>query len=363
MSLDGGPVSSANTRSLSEAPLQSVAQARIDDLDAPPPPAPPAQVAYIDLTCVRFSTELLDTIPREIAEQYGVLPVYVRKGRKKRREPAEPSTLYIATSTPADPAALEDCALCSNMKVRAFLAAPDQIRLAIPRVYAGEAFDKETLAQPVIPKGSSMPELPLIRPPSQNGPRQPPPPIPHSAPAPPPVPAASTPATSAPPAPAPPALPATSNDGAVSNGAAGHVPATRSVPPPSAADVASALANGAPAASESATVKAPAPPRVLVLGAMPALLDYCREALAPLGGQVEARDMGRAAELMAGGRPHLVLVPEEIYPFDRRAFNLVAFQLGAPLVVWSLDMDPADLQALLLASRCQPMASVPPPPA
>jgi hypothetical protein len=114
--------------------------------------------------------------------------------------------------------------------------------------------------------------------------------------------------------------------------------------------------DAAPAApgSDATPSSATTAPLLVVLGGDVGLTDYCNEAVAPLGGHVESWEIGAASEKRPETPPNLLLVAEELYIFDRRAFNLLAFRLGAPLVVWSQEMDPADLQAVLLAARCGP---------
>ncbi|RYE80937.1 MAG: hypothetical protein EOO74_01310, partial [Myxococcales bacterium] len=125
---------------MSEAPTFSVTDARVDDLDAilaAEASESSASTTRVDLTCVRFTPELLEHIPREVAEQYGVLPVYARRGRSKKKKVVDPGVLYIASATPSDAAILEDCSLCCGMPVRAFLADSQVIRRAIAVVYDG----------------------------------------------------------------------------------------------------------------------------------------------------------------------------------------------------------------------------------
>jgi hypothetical protein len=310
---------------LSEAPSLSFESAHEEDLDEllanepkseSPPPEKVSPFAHIDLTLVRFSPELLETIPQEIAEQYEVLPVYLRKAQK-RKKTRTPGLLYIAAANPEDQVILEDCALCCNLTVRAFQADPQEIREAIPIVYRGgtlarpEAPSSQIAAPPPPPvstttkveapppprpTSTSMPELPLIRP-----------------------------STAATPAPLP----------------ASELPTDPPPPPAPSAEP-----------SASATPASRAAPLLVVLGGGIGLEHYCHEAIAPLGGHVESWEIGRTSEMKPEPRPDLLLVSEELYLFDRRAFNLLAFRVGVPLVVWSQEMDPADLQAVLLAARC-----------
>jgi hypothetical protein len=318
---------------LSEAPSISIEQHATEELDEllaedvsdvlTSPDLPPGPL--VDLTLVRFSRELLETIPQEIAQQYRCLPVYLRKPKKKKRS-LTPGILFLASATPDDAAMLEDCSLCCNLEVRAFFVDPQAVQEAIPIVYSGGSLERpapasaaptppplppraqkprapEPPAAPA-PRAPSLPELPLVRP--------------------------GAPATAAPPAsPAEPRAPAAE-------------------PPPNSLLEMDSL----PPGSLSLEPPRSQEPHLVVLGGDEGLAEYCQEAVAPLGGHVETWAFGPPSGEQP--TPSLLVVSEEVYLFDRRAFNLLAFRLGAPLVVWSQDMDPADLQAVLLASRCAP---------
>lgn len=373
---------------LSEAPSLSFESSSVEDLDeilaseltSIVPPAPDAQpFARIDLALVRFTPELLEAIPQEIAEQYKVLPVYLRKAKKKKKS-STPGLLYIAAADPEDQAALEDCSLCCNLQVRAFLADPQELREAIPIVYRGGS-----LARPGAPSSQATPPPPPSMLKGSAAPSESTPTPPHSA-----APAQGSPASrgapAAPPKEGPPVVKTSSSmpelplirpTGVGSAAPASTAPTatptselpTDPPPPPapastSPASIAPSQAgapvspgmDAAPAASgmdaaPSSTTKAPL---LVVLGGDIGLADYCHEVVAPLGGHVESWEIGAASEKRPGAPPNLLLVAEELYIFDRRAFNLLAFRLGAPLVVWSQEMDPADLQAVLLAARCGP---------
>lgn len=381
---------------MSEAPSLSFESSSVEDLDeilaseltSIVPPAPDAQpFARVDLALVRFTPELLEAIPQEIAEQYKVLPVYLRKAKKKKKS-STPGLLYIAAADPEDQAALEDCSLCCNLQVRAFLADPQELSEAIPIVYRGGALARPGAPSsqampppppsmlkgaavpsestptppqsaapaqgspasrsapappggpPVVKTSSSMPELPLIRPTGAGSAAL------ASTAAP-----AATPTSELPTDPPPPPAAASTSPASVAPSQVG-APVS---PGPDAAPAAPGM-DGTPAAAgpDAAPLSVTTAPLLVVLGGDAGLADYCHEAVAPLGGHVESWEIGAASEKRPGVPPSLLLVAEELYIFDRRAFNLLAFRLGAPLVVWSQEMDPADLQAVLLAARCGP---------
>lgn len=107
---------------------------------------------WVSLYHIDFSRPLLNLIPREIAEQFCLIPIYVRNIR------GQGNTLYVAMDDPANKQALESCARASHMPARAMIAPPSDIRSAL-RVYYG------------IPKERSLsveitPELPEEEPPT-----------------------------------------------------------------------------------------------------------------------------------------------------------------------------------------------------
>ncbi|MCS6901894.1 MAG: hypothetical protein NZX77_19295, partial [Polyangiaceae bacterium] len=281
---------SASIEDLDEIPAEDLKS------ELPPPPEEVSSFVRVDLTLVHFTSELLETIPQEIAEQHGVLPVYLRK-TQKRTKTSIPGILYVAASNPEDRAALEDCALCSNMKVRAFRADPQEIHEAIPIVYRGGLLARPQPSTaslvfapppppvstntkvkapppppPVRATSNNMPELPLSCPPTQ----------------------AVTPQSSSSESPTDPPLP-------------------KALPP-----------NRAPASTSDIRSTSSTSPWLVILGNDLGLTDYCHEAIAPLGGRVETWELGRASEMKPEISPSLLLVSEELYLFDRRAFNLLA---------------------------------------
>jgi type IV pilus assembly protein PilB len=74
---------------------------------------------------------LLDLVPREIAEQYGVVPIFVRRVRGLG------NALYVAMEDPSDEAALEAVRHYSGLPVRSMIAPPSDIRGAIRAYYQG----------------------------------------------------------------------------------------------------------------------------------------------------------------------------------------------------------------------------------
>lgn len=88
-------------------------------------------VPWVSLLHVEFSRQLLNLVPRELAEQHCMVPIYVRHVRKQGQ------TLYVALEDPLNDAALKGCSDFSGLPVRAMIAPPADIRDAIRVYYAG----------------------------------------------------------------------------------------------------------------------------------------------------------------------------------------------------------------------------------
>lgn len=87
-------------------------------------------VPWVSLYHVDFSRQLLNLVPREVAEGYGVVPVYVRHVR------GQGETLYVATDDPTNDEGLRKAAAYAGLPVRPMIASASDIRSAI-RVYYG----------------------------------------------------------------------------------------------------------------------------------------------------------------------------------------------------------------------------------
>jgi type IV pilus assembly protein PilB len=87
-------------------------------------------VPWVSLYHVDFSRSLLNLVPRDVAEKYMLVPIYVRKVRKQG------DTLYVAMDDPTNEAALGEVAATSGLPVRPMIACPSDVRSAI-RVYYG----------------------------------------------------------------------------------------------------------------------------------------------------------------------------------------------------------------------------------
>ena len=89
-------------------------------------------VPWVSLYHVDFSRSLLNLVPREAAEKYCLVPIFVRRVRKQGE------TLYVAMDDPTNEAAIEDVARAAALPVKPMIACPSDIRAAIRVYYLGE---------------------------------------------------------------------------------------------------------------------------------------------------------------------------------------------------------------------------------
>jgi type IV pilus assembly protein PilB len=101
-------------------------------------------VPWVSLHHIEFSRTLLDLVPREVAEKYCLVPIFVRRVR------GYGNTLYIAMDDPSDERAQGEVAEFSGLPVRAMIAPPSDIRSAI-RVYYGASEPAPKASQPPLP--------------------------------------------------------------------------------------------------------------------------------------------------------------------------------------------------------------------
>ncbi len=158
-------------------------------------------VPWVSLYHVDFSRQLLNLVPREVAEGYGLIPVYVRHVR------GQGDTLYVATDDPTNEDGLRRASAYAGLPVRPMIASASDIRAAIRAYYGGgapsapkvaaapkvehvepaaAAEPTEPAAPPAIEKKSSAepPRKPAAPPPRRSSPEPVPEPEPEPAPAP-----------------------------------------------------------------------------------------------------------------------------------------------------------------------------------
>jgi type IV pilus assembly protein PilB len=134
-------------------------------------------VPWVSLYHIDFSRQLLNLVPREIAERYCLVPIYVRRVRKQGE------TLYVAMEDPTHEAAIEAVRGSSSLPVKPMIAAPTDIRSAI-RVYyepeAPEAPESTPSAREEAPVPVAAKSAPAVPPPLPQRPPKPaeaPPPV------------------------------------------------------------------------------------------------------------------------------------------------------------------------------------------
>src|SRR5258708_23401708 len=88
-------------------------------------------VPWVSLYHIDFSRELLNLVPREIAEKYCLVPIYIRPVR------GQGDTLYVAMDDPMNEEALRECAGSPGLPARPMIAAPSAIVKAIRLHYGG----------------------------------------------------------------------------------------------------------------------------------------------------------------------------------------------------------------------------------
>lgn len=90
-------------------------------------------VPWVSLYHIDFSRQLLNLVPRDVAERYCLVPIFVRRVRGLG------DALYVAMDDPSDEAAQRDVQQYSGLNVRAMIAPPSDIRSAIRVYYGGKS--------------------------------------------------------------------------------------------------------------------------------------------------------------------------------------------------------------------------------
>lgn len=89
-------------------------------------------VPWVSLYHIDFSRQLLNRVSRELAEQYCLIPIFVRHVK------GQGETLYVAMDDPTNEAALQEVSRLAGLPCRPMIASASDIRSAI-RVYYGES--------------------------------------------------------------------------------------------------------------------------------------------------------------------------------------------------------------------------------
>ncbi len=88
-------------------------------------------IPWVNLYHIDFSRELLEKVPADLAEEYRLIPVYVRHVRKQG------DTLYVAMDDPLNLDALQKVADASGLPAKPMVASPGDIENAIRVYYLG----------------------------------------------------------------------------------------------------------------------------------------------------------------------------------------------------------------------------------
>jgi type IV pilus assembly protein PilB len=132
-------------------------------------------IPWVSLYHIDFSRQLLNMVPREVAERFCAVPIFLRTEKKK------PSTLYVAMDDPTNEQALGEIATAAGVPVKPMIASPSDIRSAI-RVYYAD-LNEPPGPPPTTRERASAPTIVAAQ-----APPPPPPPPPVAAAAPPPAP-------------------------------------------------------------------------------------------------------------------------------------------------------------------------------
>jgi type IV pilus assembly protein PilB len=124
-------------------------------------------VPWVSLYHIDFSRQLLNLVPREIAERYCLVPIYVRRVRKQG------DTLYIAMDDPTHEAAIEAVRGSSSLPVKPMIAAPTDIRSAIRVYYEPEEPESVPSAREDAPVPVAAKSAPAVPPPLPQRPPKP----------------------------------------------------------------------------------------------------------------------------------------------------------------------------------------------
>jgi type IV pilus assembly protein PilB len=90
-------------------------------------------VPWVSLHHIEMTRELLDLVPAEVADRYGLIPVYKRVVRR------EGETLFVAMDDPTNEDAIREVSRACGLPVKPMVAPPTDIRNAIRVYYLGMA--------------------------------------------------------------------------------------------------------------------------------------------------------------------------------------------------------------------------------
>ncbi|MEO7112293.1 MAG: hypothetical protein ABI183_17740 [Polyangiaceae bacterium] len=244
---------------------------------------------WVSLAKITPDPTLLALVSKALAEQHHIVPVYLRRSKTQ-------STLYVATDDPTNDVALRECANAAKMEVRAMVAASHDIRNAIDAWY-GEGHAQSTPPSKPAPAGAMLVAASVA-----------PAPLDRKSPI---VKPAAIPASR---------VPKIEELELDDDDVVPHI----STPPGKHTR-----------------------PVVLVVGGRGAFARKCRQAAEAIKADVERSDLAGAAARSRELLPIAIVVPEDIYAFDRLGMTKLSVEVNALLVIWSDDIEPEYLEPLL----------------
>ncbi len=142
-------------------------------------------IPWVSLWRIDIPDELLDMVPVNVAEEFFLIPIYIRTTKGGER------ALYVAMNDPTDDNALRFVTASAGMPVKPMVAGPSDLSAAIRFYYYGEDDASPSIpptAPPVVPLTGALSAestgAPPPPPPSARGPSNRPAPPPPSAPGP-----------------------------------------------------------------------------------------------------------------------------------------------------------------------------------
>lgn len=244
---------------------------------------------WVALAKVTPDPMLLTLLPKPVAVRLHIVPLYVRRDRKKS------AFLYVATDDPTHEAALRECAEATRMEVRPMVAASSDLRNAIDAWYGGG----RPAATQGAPSGAVRVAASVVpSPPERKTPLVPKP-------------------GAIPPPRAPKIEELELDDEAL-------VPRMSSPPP-----------------------DARTRPVVLVVGGRSTFAKKVRQAADVVNADVERSDLGTAGVRVKELSPVAIVVTEDVYAFDRLGITKLSVDGDALLVIWSDELEPEYLEPLI----------------
>jgi hypothetical protein len=249
---------------------------------------------WVSLAKVTPDPALLALVPKALAEQHHLVPVYLRRSKKQ-------SMLYVATDDPTHDDALRECAEAAKMDVRPMVAAPHDIRNAIDAWYGGGPARSKSPSKPA-PAGAM-----LV-------------------------------AASVAPGPLDRKTPLVEKPAAIPKA---RVPKIEEL---ELDDDDVVPFNSNPPGEHTRPV-------VLVVGGRGAFARKCRQAAEAIEADMERTDLAGASVFARQLVPFAIVVPEDVYAFDRLGMTKLSVEVNALLVIWSDDLEPEYLEPLLDTAR------------